>query len=177
MDKEIWKDVPGYEGYYQASSIGRARSLDRTIPWREIFIRRRGKILSSGINSCGRLTVVLNKYGKRKTYPVHQLVLMAFVGTKPNNMECRHLDGDPLNNDLSNLRWGTASENQLDRRIHGTSNRGEKNCNNKLSIKDIACIKNKLRRPKVNMQAIADEYKVSRTTISTINSEKIWNWL
>ena len=121
MPKEVeWRDIPGYEGYYQVSNNGDVRSLDRKI------INRLGHELSLK----GRqlrpkkdyeyFRVELNAHGKPKLFSIHRLVLLAFVGEMPEGMQCRHLDGDAGNNNLSNLAYGTASENQLDRVRHGT---------------------------------------------------------
>lgn len=74
----------------------------------------------------GHLHVELCKNGIPKAVYVHQLVLEAFVGSCPEGMECRHLDGNPKNNELENLCWGTRKENQADRKRHGTSNCGER---------------------------------------------------
>lgn len=64
----------------------------------------------------------------RQRLSVHGLVLTAFVGPCPNGMECRHYpDGNPANNHVENLRWGTPTENQRDRILHGTSAMGERN--------------------------------------------------
>jgi hypothetical protein len=63
---------------------------------------------------------LLIQLGARKYY-VHRLVLEAFVGPCPDGMECRHLDGNPSNNRLDNLAWGTHSENERDKVRHGTS--------------------------------------------------------
>jgi len=62
---------------------------------------------------------------------IHALVLEAFVGPRPSGMHCRHLDGNPHNNAIDNLKWGTVQENQVDRERHGTGNQGSRNPNYK----------------------------------------------
>lgn len=64
---------------------------------------------------------------------VHSLVLEAFVGPRPEGLECRHLNGNPLDSRLENLRWGTKSENYADRHGHGTANDGERHGNAAIS--------------------------------------------
>jgi hypothetical protein len=66
----------------------------------------------------GHIAVRVGRIGYRF---VHRLVLEAFVGPCPEGMECRHLDGDPANNRLENLRWGTHRENAADQVRHGTA--------------------------------------------------------
>jgi hypothetical protein len=71
---------------------------------------------------------------------VHIAVLTAFVGPRPERHECRHLDGNRQNNDLSNLCWGTAYENNLDRIKQATVAYGERHGNCKLSDADVEVI-------------------------------------
>jgi hypothetical protein len=102
--QETWKAVPGYEGQYEVSDQGRVRSGE--------------KILAQATMRSGHLTVHLC----RQTHYVHRLVLFAFVGVPQSNVariETRHLDGNPTNNSLSNLTWGTVAENRADRRRLG----------------------------------------------------------
>lgn len=71
---------------------------------------------------------------KPKSIGLHRLVLLAYVGLPPTNQhECRHLDGNPHNNHINNLTWGTKKENKQDQFVHGTGNRGEKCLSSKLT--------------------------------------------
>lgn len=118
---EEWRAIPGYEGWYEASDHGRVRSLDRVITQRNgNTYRLKGKILSPTMSSHGYYGVGIGKNGQRETRTVHSLVMEAFVGPYPEQgMEIRHLDGNKLNCHLSNLRYGTCSENQEDKLAHG----------------------------------------------------------
>jgi hypothetical protein len=116
---EEWRDIPGYEGAYQVSNLGRVRSLERrvrVVPHGIETTRRvPPRILKpaphgSKQNHSGHLAVVL---GRGNTRDVHPLVLRAFVGPPPQGHECLHLDHNPSNNCLDNLKWGTRSENIL----------------------------------------------------------------
>ena len=76
---------------------------------------------------------------------VHTLVLEAFVGSRPSGLVCRHLDGNPRNNHVSNLRWGTRRENDADSARHGTKPRGEVHHSSKLtedSVKELRALYN-----------------------------------
>jgi hypothetical protein len=106
----IWKPIPGYEGLYQVSDDGQIQTRDR---YGE-FIR---KAIHADKN--GYFRVTLSLVGVKKSYLVHHLVLTAFVGPKPEGMECRHLNGIPGDNRLENLQWGTSSENSYDVVKHG----------------------------------------------------------
>lgn len=104
--EEIWKDVKGFEGFYQISSLGRVKSLPRN-----------GTINSERIlkpnNVRGYLQVVLNKKGDKSYKKVHRLVAENFIENPLNKREVNHIDGNKHNNNLSNLEWVTSSENQI----------------------------------------------------------------
>lgn len=121
MTAEQWRPVVGYDGVYEVSDHGNVRSLDRMVQIRDDGRQRheRGRLLSPGHDHHGYRLIVLRAHGARRTRWVHQLVLEAFIGPKPLGQVTRHLDGDPTNNHLSNLTWGTYSENVADRVAHG----------------------------------------------------------
>jgi hypothetical protein len=117
MDEE-WRDVPQFEGMYAVSSRGRVRSLPRHSGARPSPVGERLLKLSPG--PTGYLRVILRRENRSFTVKVHHLVLMAFVGPRPDGMEGLHGNGDELDNRLENLRWGTKSENMRDQVRHGT---------------------------------------------------------
>ena len=109
---EIWKDIEGYEGYYQVSNIGRVRSLDRVIERKGKPARLKGKILSQVVN-CGYLYVCFRKNGDGKNYhhAVHRLVGKAFVSGYKEGYDINHKDNVRSNNNAENLEWCTRSYN------------------------------------------------------------------
>ena len=111
--KEVWKDIPGYEGIYQVSILGRVKSFDRVV------IRKNkpeyvlsGKVLKHHDNGKGYKTVSLCKNGKPKTTYIHRLVAELFV-PNPNNLpEINHKDENKANNKANNLEWCSAKYNK-----------------------------------------------------------------
>lgn len=113
-----WAPIPKWEGFYEASDDGRVRSLQRVDRLgRTVHARILAQSIS-GVN--GRMTVMLCRDGKQFRRKVHQLVLLAFVGAAPEGMVVLHGIGGPLDNRLSNLRYGTQSENITEAADAGT---------------------------------------------------------
>lgn len=118
---EIWKPVVGFEDTYEISSEGNLRSLDRVIGGPRGDRTWKGRPVRGNVGGAGGYRRVALRRGERQQWATfHTLVLEAFVGPRPEGMMCRHLDGDPLNNRLENLRWGTREENAQDSIRHGT---------------------------------------------------------
>lgn len=110
-----WRPVPGYEGQYEVSDHGRVRTLSNR--WGRVSVMHPSTV------GVGHQQVGLTKDGRRRMHYVHVLMMAAFVGPKPDGLEVRHLDGDPANNTLANLRYGTRQENSQDRINHGRHDR------------------------------------------------------
>lgn len=112
IEEEVWKDVSGFEGYYQVSNLGRVRSLDRKV-WNEKrghFRSLKGRVLKPS-NSREYSDVMLCKNCKPITMQVHRLVAGAFL-SNPENLEyVNHKDENKSNNRLENLEWCTAKYN------------------------------------------------------------------
>jgi len=112
--KETWKDIPGYEGLYQVSDLGRVRSLDRVMNnGVHGYATYKGRVLKVHENAKGYLKADLSKDGRRKTIKVHQLVAMAFLGHKRCGMKLivDHIDNNRKNNRVDNLQLITNREN------------------------------------------------------------------
>lgn len=141
---ETWKDIPSFENYYMASNHGRIKSINRKD---RLGRNYKGKILKPGIHKDGRLYVHLFRGdAKQCYYKVHRLILMTFIGECPDGMECLHLDNNPTNNNIDNLKWGTHKENQKQMSIDGRcvvpkQRKGEENNKAKLKENDVIRIK------------------------------------
>lgn len=134
---EVWKEIEGHP-YYVVSNTGRVKRLahvakdarygKRNLPEREM------KLIDSSEGY--KKARIADKFRF-----VHVLVLEAFVGPRPEGMQCCHNNGIPYDNRLINLRWDTPKNNVHDRRFHGTYQYGTKNPNSKYSDEVIKKIK------------------------------------
>ena len=158
---ETWRPVPGYEGDYEVSSLGRVRSL----------LGKRPRILKATSNRRGYLSLRLcGPRGRRRAYVAH-LVLEAFVGPRPPGMEAAHGDAIRSNNSLANLSWKTPLENAQDKFRTGTQPLGSRHHAAKLTEADVAAI----RRDRRVQREIAQQYGVSQSLIQQLQSNKGWN--
>lgn len=171
--REIWKDVVGYEGIYQVSSLGRVRSVDRTIAMSNRTARLRGRVLKSALTPHGYPMVNLCN---RKCTPrkICRLVAEAFIGKRPSGMELRHLDGNKLNSNVNNLAYGTHQENMLDMWAHKTMPHGESTYNHKLTDANVKDIKAYAKTHTKPSHFLAKRYGVHRATIMSILKGKTW---
>jgi hypothetical protein len=113
---EEWKEIPGTEGLYEASTLGRIRSLDRVVRkmnrWGFIGkLKKKGRVLSPWRDSNGYEVVYLAYPGRREAVNVHRLVAMAFLEDSGAGLDTNHKDGIKTNNRPENLEWCTRKEN------------------------------------------------------------------
>ena len=112
LETEIWKDIKGFEGLYQASNLGRIKSLERFRKGKNgSLVSVKEKILKPSINRNGYYQVCLHKQSIQKTYRVNRLIYEAFNGLIPENMQVNHINEIKTDNRLSNLNLMTPKEN------------------------------------------------------------------
>lgn len=168
---ERWLPVPGWEGFYEVSSLGRIRSLPR----RTVTGIRGGHLLKPTINPRGYYFVVLKRPGEHSTRQVHRLVLEAFAGSCPPGMEGRHGPNGKLDNRASELCWGTKSENYgLDRARDGTSNRGERCGSAKLTAEIVTECKRRYAAGE-SQATLAAEFGVAEPAVSRAINGITWS--
>lgn len=110
--EEVWKDIKGYEGIYQVSNIGRIRSLDRINIYKNGTKRfEKGKVKALVKNKLGYVQIILNKENKKSSRRVHRLVAQAFIENPNKYEEINHIDGNKLNNNVTNLEWCNRKQN------------------------------------------------------------------
>lgn len=119
--KTEWRDVPGYEGRYEVSTEGCVRSKGMVVGASyggTAF--RSGRTLSQAVKENGyRQVTLVAADGSRKSWMVHQIVCLAFIGLPSPESQVCHWNGDKADNRIENLRYGTAADNAADRERHG----------------------------------------------------------
>lgn len=189
IEGEIWADpiftdTDGesydYTGFYQISSLGRVKALERTVSRKPLKSfkggnsqKRNGSILKQRISNKGRLHVSLCKKGVIKQWQVSRLVGLTFVPNSENKPEINHLKGFQ-NNCKDDLEWATRKENH----DHAVENglrppKGQDNKASKLTNEQVKVIFDS----RLTQNELSAIYKVDQTTISLIKTGKKWSWL
>jgi hypothetical protein len=184
LQQEEWRPVVGYEGLYEVSSTGKARSLPRIIrdsrwgkstkPGRELSVRRRR-------GNPAYCVVALYDGNKRKAINVslHRLVAEHFIPNKNRKPYVNHIDGNPLNNKAVNLEWTTPGENIRHSFSLGRRNPaiGPQNWNTRLEERDIRAIRILNKDLKYSFGRISEMFGVTRTAIDKIIKNKNWKYV
>lgn len=157
--QEEWRPIPRTNGRYWASDLGRIVSRAFETP-RLMCIGYRKK--------SGYGMVKLDK-----SHYVHRLILETFLGIDPERPHSRHNDGDTRNNQLRNLCWGTKSDNERDKRRHGTAPIGTRHPMSKLSERNVLWIRKNADR--MSRVAIARRLGVSDSCVAAVIYGKTWN--
>jgi len=172
---EEWRDVVGYEGYYQVSNLGRIKGLERIV-----ICNKKGntkklkeKMMSQ---SCTKdyLSINLRMNGKVSFFTVHRLIAIAFIPNPENKPEVNHIKGNKYDNRIWMLEWSTKSENgkhafQLGLSV---SKKGSDCVNSKLTEQQVLEIRELGKS--LNFKQISIIYKVSPSSISNIVKRKSW---
>ena len=171
---EQWRDIPGYDGIYQASSFGRIKSISRSVPTKKgtQFVKER--ILKHSINKgYARISLSYKNIVYRKA--VHFFVASCFLPNPESKKYINHKDGDKLNNKVDNLEWCTSSENEQ----HSYKSLGKINSHRKLSEHDLIYIKANAVKAKRymgggNIAEIAKMFSVHKKTIHNVLNNKYY---
>lgn len=174
MQTEIWKDIENYEGSYRISNFGRVRSLKRYVKhnWGGKQIVKE-MILKPQLWG---LYYHVQLYGKQngKRLMIHQLVAMAFIDPyyRKKKLEVNHIDGDKLNNHLSNLEVVTTSQNRIHAYALGLEKPtvGEINGMSKLRAEDVI----EIRKSKASAVEVGKKYGINPSTVYKIRKRERW---
>ena len=154
---ENWKDIPEFNGDYQASTFGNIRN-------------KFGKVLKQRINKHRSDYLLIRFYGKPPFHRVHRLIAKTFIPNIDNKTDVNHIDGNKSNNKIENLEWCTRSENM--NHAYNTGLAGGKSYNSKkLNNQDVKIIK-KLIDEGSSIKEICNMYNVSQSYVSLIKNNK-----
>ena len=169
--KEVWKAIPGFSGFYEASNMGRIRSWRKLAGHGKKATEPRVLKQYGGNNKYNR--VCLTRNSCKKKYSTHRLILLAFCGEPNRDYECGHLNSNRTDNRLENLKWVTRKENYSHRYGVETDNTGERNGRSKIKRKDAENIRC-LFKNGVAILDIANKYNLSRGNIYKIIQNHSW---
>lgn len=168
---ERWRQVLGYEGYYEVSDFGRVRSIDRVVTFSDGRVRAfAGRMCKPKRGAYGYPLVLLSAGMDRKKWvAVHLLVLRAFVGPAPSSYEACHNNGDRQDARLSNLRYDTRSGNHADKWRHGTMPHGETHDLARYSDEVVEAVR---LHPADTVTELARRFGMSRTHVWNLRNGK-----
>ena len=173
---EIWKDIPGYDGWYQVSNHGRVRS------WRKYGNcnkkTKHPKIMNGSVNNKGYVMIHLRIGDNSEYISTHRLVGKLFIPNQENKPQINHIDGDKLNNNINNLEWVTAKENTahaFEAKLRENP-KGEKHGNSILTKGDVFKIHD-LYNKGVFQKKIAKKFGIAQQTVSEIVTFRKWKHL
>lgn len=159
---EVWKPVPGFEGRYEVSSLGRFKSLKREIVYTD---GRRGvlpeRMIRGSLGNNGYYTVIFDTKTKRLA---HRVVAEAFFGVPEYRQTVNHKDGDKTNNCVENLEWASYKENNTHARQSGLNKQhGEKSNLHKHSDQFIAAVRNVYQKYRPNYEELGALFGLTGT--------------
>lgn len=169
---ERWLPIPGHEGFYDVSDLGRVRSIRHMTAagWRG------GKILAQWPDKDGYYRVNLSRYGKITQAAVHVLVLRAFAGEPAPGQEARHGPNGKQDNRAAELCWGTGLEQAADKHRDGTMARGERQGNAKLTTACVIEIRSRAAQGE-DLWVLAVQFNISNEHTRRIILREFWAWL
>ncbi len=170
--QEIWKPIPGHEGY-EASNIGRIKRLTRIKPKRRLPVPEAIKKLTITSHGYFSATIQIGTY--LKPTGVHRLVAKAFIPNPENKPQVNHINCIKTDNRVENLEWCTQSENAIHAEKNGLINhpKGLDNVHSRLTPVSILVIREAV-AAKYNARAIGRYFKINRNTVYAIYRRKAW---
>ena len=183
-EDEVWVDIPGYEGLYLVSNLGRVWSFERVVVGKSrlgnsIPRLRKARYMNCNFSTSGYLQVGLtDSFGNFRKWFVHRVVATAFLSNEDNYPVVMHKNDDREDNRVVNLKWATQKENTDDMREKGRDSkppllRGSMSGMSKLSESDVCKIK-ELVRGGVDRKTVASTYGITTASVGNIINGKTW---
>lgn len=175
MTKEVWKDVIGYEGYYQVSNLGKIKSITRFTSHNRLL---KEHLLKPAISKYGYYRVTLSKGNKKINKCIHRLIALVFIENPNNYPEVNHINGIKTDNRVENLEWVTCQQNIQHAFKMGLSfvQGSETHHKAKLTQKQVDYIRKnyKFRDKNFGATALAKKFGITPSTITLITKNKNW---
>lgn len=171
-EKEEWKDIKGYEGFYKVSNLGNIKSVDRIIKRKTSEMKIKGRQMSQCLGNSGYPMINLCINGSCKRHLVHRIVATAFLSNPLNKAYVNHIDGNKQNTNLKNLEWSTPKENSIHAHVNGLANvgRGEKQHSSKLTVDKVKYI----RESSKTIKELSMMFNVSKQAIRDVKMKRSW---
>lgn len=176
---EKWKDIPGYEGLYQVSNLGRVKSLERMVTYSDGRRYKYKEIIRKHLSTKqGYLSVSLSKDDKDVRFLVHRLIGICFIENPDNKPFLNHKNGIKSDNSLTNLEWVSAKENVN----HAYENKlmnpvyGERSPFAKLNEDEVIAIR-RMHKEGVSIKEISERLKIGSRNVYHICSNQTWRHL
>jgi hypothetical protein len=170
----IYKDIPDFPGYRIGNDGSVWSAWVRAVgsgTRHQYVIGAIWRLLQPKPQKSGHIRVKLTG---RRMFLVHRLVLELFVGPCPPGMECCHNDGNPGNNRVDNLRWGTRQSNADDRIVHGTNRHGEQHYAARLTAADVIRMRADHARGAARICDLAARHRIAAAHVSAVIYRKKW---
>lgn len=160
--------IPGFPGYLacRLGVVFSMRNRKRTLNGKPIPMKGTS-------HERGYIRIGMRLDGKLILRFVHNVILETYIGPCPDGMECLHGDGNPGNNSLDNLRWGTHEANESDKARHGTTYKCSKHHNAKMN-ESKAAEALIMYNSGINMTCISRHFGVGRNAIRSIINGVTW---
>lgn len=168
--QEEWKDIPGFNGRYQASTLGRIKAVGHPRRINHTFVMKPQKRGDHGYLGIGLYNAPANTL---KSYFIHLLILLTFVGPRPAKAQGNHINLDKHDNRICNLEYATPAENSNHALRNGARKRsGKGNCLTPDQVREIRSL------PSVSScRAVGEKYGTSHETIRQIRNGQRWKCL
>lgn len=172
---ELWKDINGFEGLYQVSSLGNVKSIERSVRYSDGRVYRyEEKLLKPCLDNQSYRFVNLYRTNGKRVIRIHRLVAIVFIPNPENKPEVNHKIGDKSNNTIANLEWATRNENQshaVKNKLHAHGEKhGIRNVLNETTVRKARVMK----QEGYSYAAIARKFGINRITILQAVTGKNW---
>lgn len=174
---EIWKDIPRFKGYYQISTFGNMRSVDRVVSRKHLHSNKiKGQLIRYYTNRDGYIYVSVSFNAKMMMVFPKREVAIAFIPNPENKPEVNIIDGNKRNLHYKNLEWNTKKEN-VQHSMRTGLNGGEKHPSAKLKEKQVLDIRRRYSGKYGEYSELAREYGVCSNNIKDIVKGETWKYI